>query len=49
MSKNTVKKCEYCNSPIITVKRDGIVSQECSYCGEPYEKVEDFSIIDGEE
>lgn len=30
--------CDYCNSPIIKVKKGNKVSVECSYCGKVQEK-----------
>lgn len=36
--RSSLKLCDSCNSPIVTVKRGSKVSVECSYCGMPYEK-----------
>jgi hypothetical protein len=45
------RRCDNCNSEVITIKRGRRISVECSYCGEPYEEVgiEDFITEDGDE
>ncbi|HLO11601.1 MAG TPA: hypothetical protein VK190_05030 [Pseudoneobacillus sp.] len=34
----TVKFCDSCNSPVVTVKKGKKITVECSYCGKPYAK-----------